>query len=104
MRSATALPRVADQMQIRRFFALAHIVIAPEGVVRMARAMSNRGSCRLPDIRGKRAAGKGVTDDAVLDLVRRSRDGPYPWRGGARRGQGRARGAPGSRGRRRVGL
>jgi len=50
MRSATALPRVADQMQIRRFFALAHIVIAPEGVVPMARAMSNRGSRRLPDI------------------------------------------------------
>ena len=50
MRSATALPRVADQMQIRRFFALAHIVIAPEGVVRMARAMSNRGSRRLSDI------------------------------------------------------
>jgi hypothetical protein len=38
----------ADQMQIRRFFAPAHIVIAPEGVVRMARAMSNRGSRRLP--------------------------------------------------------
>jgi len=38
------------QLQIRRFFALAHIVIAPEGVVRMARAMSNRGSRRLPDI------------------------------------------------------
>ena len=35
--------RVADQIhQIRRFFALAlYIVIAPEGVVRMARAMSN---------------------------------------------------------------